>query len=194
MAALPGLARRKVEPQSSFFRLTEGRLVYRGRPEGHLSEPDLVRELKRFKEAFAGEEAAVRKVHSIIASGADLRDMGMVLITQLMCTHPRLTHVDVSSNRVDVEGARVLAFRGLQGCPSIKALLLNDNMLGCDGVLPIAEVVSTHASLTLLDLSENVVAGGGVRALSRALETNTSLRCLKFNDNSVCSSAPPRLE
>ncbi|KAG8904578.1 hypothetical protein FRB99_001541 [Tulasnella sp. 403] len=142
--------------------------------------------------------------------GNDIRT-GVAYIAQVLKRNRTLKVLNLSDNRIDVQGLMLLAEAlkynstletldmnrnpccgpGLEGITSIrtaftintslKRLFLSGTNLTSPGAIALAEFIPEARSLLHLDLTQNTVDIAGVMALSAGLKMNEQIRCLDVN-------------
>ena len=110
--------------------------------------------------------------------GAD----SMPSIASLVSLNP-VVSVDLTSNRIDSGGARVLFEALACECSTLTSLSLAHNQLGDEGADAAAALLQVHPHLRSLDLASNDIGLPGMQSLARALAANHTLTALNLAGN-----------
>ena len=103
-----------------------------------------------------------------------------------------LKHLNLSDNNFGEEGAEALT-EALSNAPCLETLILNDALLGDDGVKLICEALAKGApKLVSLNISGNEVGVEGAKGLAKLLARGT-LKELKAEDNELGNSGAKRI-
>jgi Ran GTPase-activating protein (RanGAP) involved in mRNA processing and transport len=70
---------------------------------------------------------------------------------------------------------------------SVSTLVLNDNEIGTDAALRLADFLHGDSTLTTLDLSSNSIGAGGI-SIANALRVNSALQSLDLSENNMADS------
>ena len=127
----------------------------------------------------AGLEALVLRRNNITAAGT--RALAAALARPEAC--PQLKLLDLDMNSVGAAGAEALA-AALMTNTALESLYLGSNGVRADGALALGRALAAPACpLRCLDLNNNRIGMEGVVAIAQALRTNLALTsiCLAFN-------------
>ena len=94
-----------------------------------------------------------------------------------------LRKLDLSNNHV-THAAEELAIT-LSNCANLKQLFLNDNMLGTEGIIKIADALKCINTLQALTLSNNNITKSAADILVDVLKNNISLKILLISGNDL---------
>lgn len=95
-----------------------------------------------------------------------------------------LTELDLSSNNIGVEGAKVIS-DSLKNNTNLLRLNLRNNNLKDEGAILIAASLTENDNLQYLSLSKNIIGDDGARALCIALTSNKSIETVDLNVNRI---------
>ena len=126
-----------------------------------------------------------------------LREAAVMLVAYLIPAMAALTSLDLRSNDIGTEGAKVIADALSSGRAGLTSLNLEDNNIGAEGAKTIANALqSGKAVLSSLNLADNALCGkdaygqgtydaSGIRALASALAGNAVLTALDLSNNKL---------
>eukprot|EP00697_Spironema_sp_BW2_P001119 gnl/Spiro4/11520_TR6082_c0_g1_i1.p1 gnl/Spiro4/11520_TR6082_c0_g1~~gnl/Spiro4/11520_TR6082_c0_g1_i1.p1 ORF type:complete len:543 (-),score=110.41 gnl/Spiro4/11520_TR6082_c0_g1_i1:146-1774(-) len=112
---------------------------------------------------------------------------GMSAVATLLCSELAvLERLNLSGNRIGVEGAQALA-QYIIGAPSLRlrTLLLDQNGIRDEGAASLAHALAAQSSVTALSLADNGVETSGAMACGHLLMHSTSLVSLSLAGNAI---------
>jgi len=133
----------------------------------------------------------VLRVLNLSFCGLDCIDVQTLCRAINKKTDSALREIDLSSNKIAVDGAGAIANTlSLPTC-TISNLNLAWNDLGTQGAISIARALSNNRSLAQLDLSANCISDQGGQALAASLapSKNSTLVVLKLSQNMICGGS-----
>lgn len=144
-------------------------------------------------------ESNDRSLVRVIFCSRNLGDQGVRLLTEALRGNCNLSALDLSSNRIESEGAQsissLLIHQNNMNSNSgmargIKTLILSENNLGDDGVRSVARALENNKSLESLWVDDNSIGAVGLKLLSHSLQKNQRLERLHLKHNSFQSLSP----
>ena len=112
-------------------------------------------------------------------SGNKLGMEGSVALAKMLSCNKSLTELNLGWCNIPEAGLREIA-RGLRQNTSLKKLDISGNKLGMEGSVALAEMLSCNKSLTELNLGWCDLPEAGLREIARGLLQNTSLQTLNL--------------
>lgn len=116
----------------------------------------------------------------------NLIDRDIPIITQEVLVNRHCTELDLASNRLTSEGARLLAI-ALETNTTLEILDLSSNRIKDEGVQYLVESLRSHPSLKYLRLGTNAITDVGAEHLARLLLENRRLILLDIFSNELTS-------
>ncbi|KPA82976.1 putative mitochondrial Leucine-rich repeat protein [Leptomonas pyrrhocoris] len=98
----------------------------------------------------------------------------------LLLQSAKLRTLNVVTNHITPRGLPTLC-DGVVACPTLTELSLAFNLLGDEGGILVAQMLSNHPSLTALDLSDNRIGDGAAVAIADAFILSYSSRLASLN-------------
>eukprot|EP00760_Papus_ankaliazontas_P038935 PhM_4_TR9423/c0_g1_i1/m.67352 len=100
-----------------------------------------------------------------------------------------VTHIDLSHNKIEDGGAKVLATILMRSEPpqQLKILNLSDNLIRSAGAVDLGRAIENNSKLTHLHLKLNRFGDDGGRVFAEALRVNTTLKVLDLDHNDLGS-------
>jgi len=119
----------------------------------------------------------------------DMRDFGVIRLSENLFENNTLTHLNLSCNRITRDGAKELA-RLLKADTALESLDLGYNRLEDDGAVYLAEALGTYnARLKSLVLISNNISGKGLCAIADCMKRNSSMDQVYIWGNNLEESA-----
>eukprot|EP00746_Dinoflagellata_sp_MGD_P071376 gnl/MRDRNA2_/MRDRNA2_29083_c0_seq1.p1 gnl/MRDRNA2_/MRDRNA2_29083_c0~~gnl/MRDRNA2_/MRDRNA2_29083_c0_seq1.p1 ORF type:complete len:785 (+),score=173.78 gnl/MRDRNA2_/MRDRNA2_29083_c0_seq1:70-2424(+) len=140
--------------------------------------------------AVAVAIAMSEKYTSLDLANNSLGDDGTVILSQVLPTHPSLTHLDFSANDIGAHGGHAV-LEALQQNRTVTSVDLsscagmNRNHLGPLGVQPLESLLAENPVLAKLVLSSNGIGAEGAQPLARGLAHSPSLLHLDISGNDL---------
>ena len=124
------------------------------------------------------------KLHSVRIAQSGLTDQGLRCITDALHANGTITHLDLSSNLIDSQGAELFApLLGSHSC-ALKTLVLNSNhKLGDEGAKAIALALCKNTSLQVLSVQSCNIGGKGAEGFGTTLSQNKTLKEFSLRGN-----------
>ena len=119
-----------------------------------------------------------RKLRVLDLHENNIGHSGGKALGEALISHPSLWALFLHHNAIGPPGAAALASALASPDCHLKALHLNINYLGDDGVVALSRGLAAATSLELLDLSYNSFGPRGAEALGEALQSNSGLKAL----------------
>ena len=119
-------------------------------------------------------------------SNNNLKDDGVIKLTQSLYEHNKLKCINLLSNNITDKAAEALA-SVISSNPGLEELYLGYNQLQ-SGVIKIATALENISSLKVLSLNNNNISDEAANALAAAIKSNNSLEKLWLNGNHLGSS------
>ena len=116
----------------------------------------------------------------------------IALLSQALSVNIKLTHLNLSGNKVGAPGAASLS-GALFANTTLTDLNLSGNEIGAAGAASLSGPLLANKTLTDLNLSGNKIGAPGVTFLSEALSANKSLTDLNLSNNEIDASGAKRL-
>ena len=127
-----------------------------------------------------------KTIKDLIFYNNNLKDDGVMKLTQSLCKHNKLKCINLQSNNLTEKAAEALA-SVISSNPGLQKLYLGNNHLHL-GVIKIAAALENISSLKFLDLQNNNIPDEAANALAAAIKSNTSLEKLWLSGNHLGSS------
>eukprot|EP01028_Stygiella_incarcerata_P000512 TRINITY_DN1071_c1_g1_i1.p1 TRINITY_DN1071_c1_g1~~TRINITY_DN1071_c1_g1_i1.p1 ORF type:complete len:427 (-),score=101.09 TRINITY_DN1071_c1_g1_i1:331-1476(-) len=118
-----------------------------------------------------------KRLRQLTLRKCDFTDESIRIISESICENSALEKLDVSQNRIGVDGGKSLA-RLIRLSDSLKELHASNNRIGNVGAAAIARVIPLNGTLLVLNLRSNNIEEGGLCLLLDAISTNTGIRFL----------------
>ena len=117
-----------------------------------------------------------------------LRAEGAKQLKEILMYNSLLTSLDLSSNDIFCKGLPPIVDALSTVCTHLRALYLNSNWIGCEGVAALAPVFGANTCLVELDISQNAIAEDGCVTLSEYLQMESmgGLNELRILGNRIC--------
>ena len=125
-------------------------------------------------------------------SRAKIDNKEIALLSQALSVNIKLTHLNLSGNKVGAPGAASLS-GALFANTTLTDLNLSGTEIGAAGAASLSGPLSANKTLTDLNLSGNKIGAPGVAFLSEALLANKSLTDLNLSNNEIDASGAKRL-
>ena len=125
-------------------------------------------------------------------SRAKIDNKEIALLSQALSVNIKLTHLNLSGNKVGAPGAASLS-GALFANTTLTDLNLSGNEIGAAGAASLSGPLLANKTLTDLNLSGNKIGAPGVAFLSEALLANKSLTDLNLSNNEIDASGAKRL-
>jgi Ran GTPase-activating protein (RanGAP) involved in mRNA processing and transport len=95
-----------------------------------------------------------------------------------------VTAIDLEDNRIGAEGALMLA-DALKVNTSVTTIDIGHNTIGDEGASALADALIVNTSLTSIDLRKNEIGNEGAATLADALKVNTSVTDIDLDYNEI---------
>ena len=154
-----------------------------------LKELDLIDNQNRSEELAPALTSIIshnKCMESLLLSGNNLNDDGIIKIAQSLCKHNKLKMINLRSNNITEKAAEALASIISSNTGLIK-LYLGNNKIQL-GVITISTALTNISSLKVLDLENNNIPKEAADELSAAIRVNNSLEKLWLDGNHLGSS------
>lgn len=137
--------------------------------------------------AIANKLKINRTLTHLNLSSNDIDAEGAKEIAEALKVNRSLTRLNLTHNRrIGNEGAKALANVLKSNINStLTELFLNQNEIGLEGAIAIAEAIKVNLSLAYLNLWENKIDDEGAIVIADALKTNITLTSLILNNNKI---------
>lgn len=106
------------------------------------------------------------------------------LLKDILKENTNLLKLDLSHNKIDEEGAKLIC-EILEENKCLQTLILNNNLLGNDGANELSKVLKTNTTLKIFGISNNQIGSDGTPELIEMLKFNNGLTSLDIQNNSI---------
>jgi len=113
-------------------------------------------------------------------------DIGAKRLGSALSSNNLLLYLNLSTNRIGVEGGIVLAhvlYKGNKSRTALKRLNLSSNCISDDGALAFKDALIYNQTLEELDMSDNGLGINGVVAILEGLQHNDAIKIMRLCNN-----------
>ena len=113
-------------------------------------------------------------LHSLYFIDNNVQNQSAQNIRDLLIHNTKITSLNISSNKIEADGANLIAF-GFQKNKALIKLDISSNPIGDNGAISFANAIKKHSSIQRISLKNANIRVDGILGLTAALNTNKSL-------------------